>query len=458
MRLVDTHAHLDMKEFSGELDGVVERAVSAGVERIISPGVDISSSKAAVEIAHRYPQVFAAIGFHPHEADKVTESDITAMRKLALSSDKVVAIGEVGLDYCKNFSSKENQKWVFQKCLGAARELDLPVIMHSREAHEDLIQILSSSGKNFVKGVVHCFSGPKEALKKVLEMGLYVSFAGNITFEKARDLRDLAVLVPPEKLLLETDSPYLAPEPLRGRRNEPANVKYLTEFYAGIYALSPADIARITTHNANALFRLGLDESPSVAYPIRDAMYLNITNRCTNRCVFCTRETSDFVKGHNLRLGKEPGTDEIIGLLGDISGYKEVVFCGFGEPTLRLDLIKAVGPYARAKGKRVRLVTNGEGDLINGRKIAAELAGAVDIVSVSLNTPNAQEYDRICRSVYGEAVHDAVLSFIKDCSAAGIEVEVTCLDIIGEAEVSGLKAVSESLGARFRLRHLDVVG
>ena len=437
---------------------MLERASSAGVERVVIPGTDVASSRAAVEIAARDWRVFAAVGIHPHEADKTGDKDIAEIRELAINGDKIVAIGEVGLDHYKGFSSREGQLKLFKRVVSLALELDLPLILHNREASADLLAVLEDEGRRALRGVVHCFSGDDVFLEKTLAMGLYISFAGNITYEKAAGLRELAKKVPAEKLLLETDGPYLSPEPERGKRNEPAGVRRLLDLYAGMYNLSREDIARITTHNANQLFRLGLEKENTAAYAIRDSLYVNITYRCTNRCSFCTRMLSDYVKGYNLRLDKEPTTEEMILALGGMEGVKHVVFCGFGEPTLRLGPLKKVAAYAKNKGKEVRLVTNGEGDLIAARPIAAEIKGLVDRVSISLNAPDEKSHDRICHSAFGERAYEAILGFIKGCRDNGIAAEVTCLDLIGQEGVEAVKRKAVELGAEFRLRYTDVVG
>jgi len=458
VRLIDTHCHLDFPDYKDDLGDVLKRAEGAGVVRMISPGTDVASSEKAAGIAAKYSAVYAAVGAHPHGADKAGEPDLARLRGMAVSNDKIVAIGEVGLDYYKKYSKVENQRSLFRSCLGIAKELDLPVILHNRDAGEDLLRILEETAPVPAKGAVHCFSADAAVLREVLTLGLHVSFAGNITFEKAAGLRDVVKRVPPDRLLLETDSPYITPVPFRGQRNEPAYVRYLLDIYAAAYGLSPEDIARITTHNANRLFCLGIEEKGAVAYPIRDSLYLNITNRCTNRCTFCTRQYSNYVKGHNLKLDAEPTAREIIDAMGDISAYKEVVFCGYGEPTLRLGAVKKVAAYVKQKGGKVRLTTNGEGDLINGRSIAAELKGLVDRVSISLNAPDAKTYDRLCRPVFGGDAYGAVLDFARECGDKGMEMEITCLDIVGEEGVRGCRRIAEKAGAKFRLRHMDVVG
>jgi TatD DNase family protein len=458
MRLVDTHCHLDLKQYNDDRETVIKNAVDAGVIRMIVPGISISGSEEAISLATAHPEIFAAAGIHPHEADNVTGDDIKRLREIAISSPKVVAIGEIGLDYFRDYAEKDNQIRLFKECFSIARELDLPIILHNRQASKDLLDLIKSQDFNISRGVVHCFSGDAEFLKEMLALDFFVSFAGNITFDKASDLRELARLVPIEKLLLETDSPYITPEPLRGKRNEPAFVKNLLDTYTGIYGLSKEEIAEATTRNADKLFRLGLASDDTVAYKIRDSLYLNITHRCTNRCTFCAREVSDYVKGHNLRLDKEPSYDDLVTAIGEPTKYDEIVFCGFGEPTVRFDLLKKVAAYVKSKGGKVRLTTNGEGDLINKRVIASELKGLVDRVSVSLNSAEPDAYEHLCRSVFGEKAHGSILDFIRDCGGQGIKVEVTCLDMIGEDGVRKCQELAEKLGATFRLRHLNVVG
>jgi TatD DNase family protein len=458
MKLIDTHCHLDFPDYKDDLGEIIKRAEDAGVVRMIAPGTDIASSEQVVALAAKYPAVFAAVGAHPHAADNVDGSGVSRLREIAIRSDKVVAVGEIGLDYCKRYSTPENQKRVFRDCLGIAKDLDLPVILHNRDAEEDLLRVLGEVMSPPVMGVVHCYSGERDLLRLLLDLGVYISFTGNITFKKAENLRGIIKYVPLERLLLETDSPYIAPVPFRGKRNEPAHVRHLLDVYASVYEMMPEDIARITTHNANQLFHLGVKEDPEVAYSIRHSVYLNITNRCTNGCTFCTRQYSNYVKGHNLKLDVEPTLEEIIDAMGNISGYDEVVFCGYGEPTLRLDIVKKIASFVKQKNKRVRLITNGHGDLINARHIAPELKGLIDRVSVSLNAPNAAKYNRLCRPVFGESTYGAILDFIAGCRAQKIEAEVTCLDMMGQEDLKECRRIAEELDASFRLRKLDVVG
>jgi len=251
--LIDTHCHLDFPDFDPDRDLVVARAKEAGVEYIVNIGSSLQGSAQSVQLSQRFPCVWATVGCHPHEADRTTGQTLSALRSLA-QDNKVVAIGEVGLDYYKNYSKKENQVPLFEKLVALAKEADLPLVIHCRLAETDTLRILR--GAMPVKAVVHCFSGDAEFLRECLGLGFFVSFTCNITYKKAQALRDLVNMVPPDRLLLETDAPFLPPEGLRGKRNEPFQVKLLAEVIAGIKQVSMQEVARFTTVNAKNFFKL----------------------------------------------------------------------------------------------------------------------------------------------------------------------------------------------------------
>lgn len=454
--LIDTHCHLDFKDFDKDRDEVIDRAVKSGVEKIINVASSVNGARRSVELAAKYDMIYASVGIHPHDAATVTDKAMTELKALA-RENKVAAIGEVGLDYYRNLSPRQEQIDVFKKFIHLARDINKPLIIHSRDARDDALDILRRENKNGVNAVMHCFSGNADFLKECLDMGLYVSFTCSLTFKNAEDLRKTAKGMPIEKLFLETDAPFLAPQELRGKRNEPAYLTYLVDEWSKILGLSKEDIARITTHNANSFFDLKLEEKSKIAYEIRDSLYLNITNRCTNACDFCVRSQTAFVKGHNLYLDREPSIEEILKAAGDPKKYKEVVFCGYGEPTSRLDTMKTVAKAMKAKGLKVRLVTNGHAGLINGRSVVKELVGLVDSVSVSLNAEDEAKYSRICKPEFGPKTYGYVIDFIKDCVANGIEAEATCVDL-PDIDVKKCEVIARGLGAKFRLRKYGVTG
>ncbi len=251
--LIDTHCHLDFPEFDKDRDEVIKRAEACGIGYIINIGSSIEGSKRSCELALQYNSIYAAVGIHPHEADRIDKQAIAAIGQLA-KKDKVVAIGEIGLDYFKNYSKRENQRPLFTSLIRLAKESGLPLVLHSRQAQDDTLKIL----KEFMplQCVVHCFSGDENFLKNCLDLGFLVSFTCNITYKKAQDLRNVVRAAPLERIMLETDAPYLPPEGLRGRRNEPSAVKILAEEIAKIKETNLEEVAAITTANAKKFFNL----------------------------------------------------------------------------------------------------------------------------------------------------------------------------------------------------------
>jgi TatD DNase family protein len=254
MPLIDTHAHLDLPDFARDLPAVLDRAVSAGVRRIITVGTDLASSRRAVDLAAQFPMLFATVGVHPHDAARMPAEALDELADLA-RRPKVVAIGEIGLDYYRDLSPRPAQRAVFAAQLDLARRLDLPVVIHCREAHAEVRAIL---GEQAIarRGVMHCFSGSPDDARAALDLGLHISFTGTITFPKAARTREVAKVVPLNRTMVETDCPYMAPEPRRGRRNEPAWVKYVAAALAAAHGVAPDAIAAATTAAARDLFAL----------------------------------------------------------------------------------------------------------------------------------------------------------------------------------------------------------
>ncbi|NOX96712.1 MAG: YchF/TatD family DNA exonuclease [Nitrospirae bacterium] len=456
--LIDSHCHLDFGKFDGDRDGVISRAREEGIAFIINVGTSLERSKKSVELAEKHDFIYAAVGIHPHEAGKVKEDDYRILEKLA-ENGKVVAIGETGLDYYRNPAPKDKQKENFRRQIALAKKLRLPLIVHNREADGDTLSILKEEKAEKVKGILHCFSGSRVLAQECLELGFYISVAGQITYPNAESLREVVKDLPTDRLLVETDSPFLAPQPQRGKRNEPAFVKYVAEELARLHNLSREDICRITTLNTKYLLGIGeRKEKSKIAYPIRDSLYLNITNRCTNNCTFCVRDFTDFVRGHNLKMEQEPAAEEIIQALGNPQGYKEVVFCGYGEPLLRLDTILEVSRYLKKEGVLVRIVTNGQGNLIHGKNIVPELAGLIEAVSVSLNAENGSKYFSLCHPEFGKNTYEKVKEFVRECKKYIPRVEVTVLDMEGVDVTRCEKIAREELGVEFRLRRYNHPG
>jgi TatD DNase family protein len=321
------------------------------------------------------------------------------------------------------------------------------------------MEILRSEGAGQAGGTMHCFPGGHEMAKEALDLGFYISVGGTLTFRKSEALREVISRVPIERLLLETDCPYLAPQPMRGKRNEPAYITHAAETLARVKGLSVEDVARITGFNAMTLFRIGeLPDEGKIAYPIRDSLYLNITNQCTNACLFCVRYSTDYVKGHNLRLARDPSVAEVAEAMAGFENYREVVFCGYGEPFMRLDVLKEIAAKVKSKGVRVRVNTNGQALLIHGRDILPEIAGLVDALSVSLNFPGAAEYVDVCRPRLGDKAYESLKEFVISAKRHVPEVTVTVLDMPGVDIEACRKVADEELGVPLKVREYNVVG
>ena len=263
MTLIDSHCHIDGEQFDGDRDEVVQRARDAGVEAMLNVGTGDPRSddfRRAVDVAERYDRVFASVGVHPHDAklyDDHAEEHLTA---LVRSTPKVIAWGEIGLDFYYDHSPRDVQVDVFRRQIRTARELGLPIVIHSRDADEETVSVLSEecSYPDFRGGIMHCFGGSAAMAESLVKIGFMISFAGNVTFKKAENIREAALAVPLDRMLVETDCPFLTPVPFRGKRNEPAYVAHTAAFLAEIKSVEPDALARQTTDNFLSFFRIGL--------------------------------------------------------------------------------------------------------------------------------------------------------------------------------------------------------
>lgn len=252
--LFDSHAHLDDEKFDEDREAVIQRAIEHGITGIINVGASMASSARSIALAEHHRNIYAAVGIHPHDAKDALETDYEQLAHWT-ELEKVVAIGEIGLDYYYDFSPKEVQRTVFIRQLDVARQTGMPFIIHDRDAHGDILDILKREAKG-LKGVLHCFSGSLEMAREVIKMGLYVSIAGPVTFKNAAKLPDIAAQVPLERLLVETDSPYLTPHPYRGKRNEPAYVKLVAQQVADLRGMDFHELAKATSENVKTLFKI----------------------------------------------------------------------------------------------------------------------------------------------------------------------------------------------------------
>jgi TatD DNase family protein len=259
--LIDSHAHIDLPEFDKDREQVFTRARQGGVKAFINIGLDVESSRASLEMAKKYNDVFSTVGFHPHEASKLGDDDLKALAELA-KDDKVVAVGEIGLDFYRNLSARKSQIEAFRKQLDLAVELGLPVVVHCRQAHEEVFTILSNwvrstlSAGRLRRGVIHCFSGDVEMAKRYIDIGFYISLAGSVTYPSAGELVQVAREIPLSRLLIETDAPFLPPQAYRGKRNEPAYVALIAEKVAQVRGVPRGVVAEAAARNTISLFKL----------------------------------------------------------------------------------------------------------------------------------------------------------------------------------------------------------
>ena len=261
MTLIDSHCHIDGEAFNDDRDEVVERAREAGVAAMLNVGTGDPHSddfRKAVAVAEKYENVFASVGVHPHDAKLYDDAAEAHLIELVKSSERVIAWGEIGLDFYYDHSPRDVQTEVFRRQIRTAKNVDLPIIIHSRDADDETVEIIAEecSYDGFRGGIMHCFGGTPKMAEALMPLGFLISFAGNVTFKKAENLRDAARVVPLDQLLVETDCPFLTPEPFRGKRNEPAFVVHTINFLADLYGVEPAELARRTTDNFLRFFCL----------------------------------------------------------------------------------------------------------------------------------------------------------------------------------------------------------
>lgn len=285
----------------------------------------------------------------------------------------------------------------------------------------------------------------------LIRAGFAVSLPGIVTFKNATYAAAVAREISTEHLLLETDSPYLAPVPHRGTRNEPSRLPVIASKIAELQHLSVDDIARATSYAAYKMFGIGSPGAPVFVYPLKNSLYINLTIRCNADCVFCDRKGEAVIKGHNLRIDREPSPREVIEAIGDPARFDEIVFCGYGEPTIRLDALKEVASWVKSRGGKTRLNTDGHGSVINKRNIVPELAGIIDAVSISLNSTDPVQYGELMR-IDGAKFFPAMVEFAREAVRLLPRVVLTIVDLNEVDREKARRFVEEDIGAVFFTR------
>jgi TatD DNase family protein len=458
--LVDSHAHLESKEFAADLAEVVDRARRAGVGEILNVGYDPGSIGKTIALTERFEEVYGALGIHPHNAkdyDDTLEADI----KKQLLRKKVLAVGEIGLDYYRDLSPRGTQRDVFRRQIGIALYFKKPIVVHCRDAFDDVVRILSEEGAGDAGGIFHAFSGGEEEAKVVLDLGFHIGIGGPLTYRNSR-LPRVAVRLPSGAILLETDCPYLPPVPHRGKRNEPAYVCLVAERLAETLGVGTEDIERSTSANYRRLFHGDVGREPEIAYSLKGNIYVNVTGACTNDCVFCPRNRfGRYIYGHNLGLVNDPTAGEMAAAVRELAGggsYGEIVFCGYGEPTCRLKEMLEAARALGTLGLPRRLDTNGQGNLIHKRDITPELEEVFESVSISLNAHDRSSYERLCRPDFGGKAFDAAVEFIKRAAGSRMDCTVTAVDYEGVDIEACRELVRGIEGTAFRVRAYRFTG
>ncbi|MFZ2865286.1 MAG: YchF/TatD family DNA exonuclease [Ignavibacteriaceae bacterium] len=448
---VDTHAHLFFDNFKDDIDEVINRASQNNVDYIIVPATDIKTAKEAIALSEKYSNIYTAVGIHPHDTKDWNNSLIKEIEELA-KNHKVAAIGEIGLDYYYDFSPKEQQIKAFKAQLDLSLKLELPVIIHNRDSDEDMMNIIQDYCGTGLKAQFHCFNASLNDAIEFMKMNHFISFTGNITYKKSNSLREILKSINLNHLLLETDSPFMTPVPFRGKRNEPANLKYIAQQIADIHKITIEETGRITSLNAFRFFGIGSPPETSFTYKIHNSLYINITNRCNADCTFCRRKDDPYLVGYNLGMKKseEPPADTYIKEICDPKQYDEIVFCGYGEPTIRWDVVKKISDYVKSNGGRTRLNTNGHGNLINKKDITPEMKGLIDTISISLNSYDPKQYSELM-----QVSEDHFYEMKNFASSAKKYVNKVVLSIVSLDEVEvekSRKVVEEEIGVEFRVR------
>lgn len=448
---IDTHAHLFFENFKDDVDEVINRAKENGIDYIIIPATDLNTAQEAIQLSEKYEQVYATVGIHPHDTKDWNENLIPQIEELA-KHPKVVAIGEIGLDYYYDFSPKDQQIKAFKSQIDLALKLDLPVVIHNRDSDLDMMDIISSYCGAGLKAQFHCFNGSLDDAIEFMKMNHFISFTGNITFKKSDGLREILKHINLNHLLLETDSPFMTPIPFRGKRNEPAYVSHVAQQVADVHKISVEEVGKITSLNTFRFFGIGKAPEISFTYMLGNSLYINLTNRCNADCTFCRRKEDPFLRGYNLGMKKsdEPLAEVYISEIGDPKKYDEIVFCGYGEPTIRWDVLKEVAKYVKANGGKTRINTNGHGNIINKKNITPEMKGLIDVVSISFNTFNPKQYAELMQ--LDEQHFYEMINFAKLSKPFVNKVVMTVVSL-DEVEIEkSRKVVEEEIGVEFRVR------
>jgi TatD DNase family protein len=434
--MIDSHAHLDHSHYQDDFEDVVERAVVDGVRAIVNIGYDAKSTRATADFVEKYPFFYGVLGTHPHDASGHTLEYEVELKNL-LDRPRMIGVGEIGLDYYYDHSPRDVQRKVFRRMLWMARLKDKPVVIHCRDAERDVLEMLASERMRF-RGIFHAFSHDASVASRATELGFHLGIGGVATFKNSK-LTEILQSVPLERIVLETDSPYLTPHPFRGRRNEPAMVGHVAEALARIHGIPPEEIVRQTTENFALAMRIEQKSLPRPVYKIGNKVYIHTTPAID------PDELADMAA--EAAIGTAPGGP---GSAGG-GGVEEAVVCGFYEPLEHIDQVSAVAGRLRPSGVPVRVVTGSRGHAAVGHDAAGDLVGVVDSVTVRMYGCAAAQHERAANTGLGESAFNSLVEFAKGAVASGIETD--CLFVaVPKTKPDTCRELAESIGAGFVIR------
>jgi TatD DNase family protein len=415
--MIDSHCHLDLPHFEDDFEDTVARAVREGVTALMNIGYDEASARATAGFVERFPFFFGVVGTHPHDASAHSDAHEAELRRL-LAHPRIVGVGEIGLDFYRDHSPRDRQREIFRRMLRLARETAKPVVIHCRDAFEEVLEVLREEGPAH-RGIFHAFSGDEEAARRVIDLGFHLGIGGVATFANANLRRTLEAL-PLDRIVLETDSPYLTPHPYRGNRNEPGYVTLVAQAVAEANRTTLGDIARVTNENFCRAMGVEPEAWPRPVYKIGGSVYIHVASA-------------------------DPGD-----LLG-IDGVDELVMCGPGEPLADVERVVAAARAGKERGWRVRLDTVGQGNAIAGRDVAAELAGVVDEVVVLMYGTAPAAAERAASDWGRDARFETAREFVRDAVRAGLE---TVCEFVAAPrfDVEQCRELAKALGAKYDIR------
>jgi len=417
--MIDSHCHLNLRHFEDDREIAIARAISDGVAAFMNIGYDEESLRETMELIERYPFMFGSAGVHPHDAARYDEQ-LDAQVRHALDHPRVVAVGEIGLDFYRDLTPRDVQLDVFRRMIRLARERHKPIVIHCRDAFNEVIETLISEGGTY-RGIFHAFSAGEAEARSIFELGFHVGIGGVITYRNAR-LAETVAALPADRIVVETDSPYLTPHPWRGKRNEPAFVAHVLRAVARTRGISLAEADRITTENYLNAMGLAADALPRPVYKIEDTLYIHCASaQPADLDAFAPEDTA------------------------------EAILTGVADPLENMERVLGLAARARERGWRVRLHTPGLANLAAGRDVTKDLAGAVDEIVVMLFGVNQRQHDELAYPALGAEGWESLRDFVRCSVASGIETVCEFIATPG-FESEPCRELARELGARYDIR------